>query len=310
MNLKTEDNLLKISIFSTIALALIGILFGLLASSSTIIFDSIYGLIDAVMTTLALIVARLITASTSKDIIYSKLEKHFTMGFWHLEPIVLGVNGILLISVSTYACINAIDSFLMGGREIEFGYALIITAISIVIELSLGLSIQKANKTIGSEFLTLDAMSWLISAAMSLGYLIAFGFGYFAIGTHYQSFTPYIDPGILIIVSIILIPVPLKTIKKALSDILLVTPAELKSHVDQVGENTVKRYGFDSFRAYVARVGRGRQIELYFIVPKSWPAKKLEEWDLLRDEIEKELGKEDPDLWLTIVFTTDSEWAE
>ena len=310
MNLKTEDNLLKISIFSTIALAIIGILFGLLASSSTIIFDSIYGLIDAVMTTLALIVARLITASTSKDIIYSKLEKHFTMGFWHLEPIVLGVNGILLISVSTYACINAIDSFLMGGREIEFGYALIITAISIVIELSLGLSIQKANKTIGSEFLTLDAMSWLISAAMSLGYLIAFGFGYFAIGTHYQSFTPYIDPGILIIVSIILIPVPLKTIKKALSDILLVTPAELKSHVDQVGENTVKRYGFDSFRAYVARVGRGRQIELYFIVPKSWPAKKLEEWDLLRDEIEKELGKEDPDLWLTIVFTTDSEWAE
>ena len=64
MNLKTEDNILKISIFSTIALAIIGIIFGFLASSSTIIFDGIYGLIDAVMTTLALIVARLITSST------------------------------------------------------------------------------------------------------------------------------------------------------------------------------------------------------------------------------------------------------
>ena len=29
----------------------------------------------------------------------------------------------------------------------------------------------------------------------------------------------------------------------------------------------VLRYQFLSYRAYVARVGRGRQIELYFIVP-------------------------------------------
>jgi predicted Co/Zn/Cd cation transporter (cation efflux family) len=310
MNLKTESNLLKISIFSTIILAIFGILFGLLASSATIIFDGIYGLIDAVMTTLALIVAKLITNSTSKDFINGKLEKHFTMGFWHLEPIVLGVNGILLISAATYAFINAIDSFLLGGREILFGYAIIITLISIVIELSLGLYIKNANKSINSEFLTLDSISWLISASMSLGYLIAFGFGYIAMNTQLQWITPYIDPGILIIVCIFVIPMPLKTVKKALADILLVTPSELKSHVDKVAHNIVKKYQFNSHRAYVARVGRGRQIELYFIVPKSWPPKKLEEWDSLRDEIEKELGKDDPDLWLTIVFTTDTEWAE
>lgn len=141
--LKNEQNLLRISIFSTILLASIGIVFGLLASSSTIIFDSIYAMIDAVMTTLALIVARLITSSTSKDFIHNKLEKHFTMGFWHLEPIVLGVNGILLIGAATYAFINAIDSLLLGGREILFGYAIVITLISIVVELSLGIFIKK-----------------------------------------------------------------------------------------------------------------------------------------------------------------------
>ncbi|MCR1814716.1 cation diffusion facilitator family transporter [Aliarcobacter butzleri] len=308
--LKNEQNLLRISIFSTILLAGIGIIFGLLASSSTIIFDSIYAMIDAVMTTLALIVARLITSSTSKDFIHNKLEKHFTMGFWHLEPIVLGVNGILLIGAATYAFINAIDSFLLGGREILFGYAIVITLISIVVELSLGIFIKKANNEIKSEFLNLDSISWLISASMSLGYLIAFSFGYIAKDTSLQWITPYIDPLVLIIVCIFIIPMPFKTVKQALADILLVTPSELKSHVDTVAENIVKKYGFESFRAYVARVGRGRQIELYFIVPKSWPPKKLEEWDLLRDEIEKELGKEDPDLWLTIVFTTDFEWAE
>ena len=40
-----------------------------------------------------------------------------------------------------------------------------------------------------------------------------------------------------------------------------------------------------SYRAYVARVGRAIQIELYFIVPKDQPARALDEWDRLRDEI-------------------------
>ncbi|WP_418185138.1 cation diffusion facilitator family transporter [Aliarcobacter vitoriensis] len=310
LNLQTEDGILRLSIFTTILLAIVGIVFGLIASSSAIIFDSIFGMIDAVMTTLALIVARLITKSTSKDFINNKLEKHFTMGFWHLEPIVLGLNGMLLIGAATYAFINSIDSLLLGGREILFEYAIIITLISIVVELNLGLFIKKANKEIKSEFLNLDSISWLISASMSFGYLVAFIFGYMIEDTKISWITPFIDPLILIVVSIFVIPMPLKTVKQALSDILLVTPSELKIHVDKVAKNIVKKYGFDSFRAYVARVGRGRQIELYFIVPKSWAPKKLEEWDLLRDEIEKNLGKDDPHLWLTIVFTTDFEWAE
>ena len=227
-----------------------------------------------------------------------------------LEPLVLGVNGILLIGASIYAFINAIDSILLGGREIIFSYAIIITAISIVVEITLGVFIRKANKDINSEFLKLDSISWLISASMSFAYLIAFGFGYFVKDGELSWITPFIDPFILIFVSILVIPMPFKTVKQALADILLVTPSSLKNHVDIVAKNIVNKYGFDSFRAYVARVGRGRQIELYFIVPKSWPAKRLEEWDMLRDEIEKDLGKEDPNLWLTIVFTTDFEWAE
>lgn len=307
---KSENEILKLSIFSKIFLAIIGLIFGLLASSATIIFNSIYGMIDAFMTLLALVVAKLITASTSKDIVSNRLEKHFTMGFWHLEPIVLGVNGTLLIGASIYAFINAIDSILLGGREIIFSYVIIITTISIIVELSLGIFIHKTNQKINSEFLKLDSISWLISASMSFAYLIAFSFGYFIQDSKIAYIIPYIDPFILICVSLLVIPMPFKTVKQALSDILLVTPSSLKAKVDIVAQNIVEKYGFESFRAYVAKVGRERRIELYFIVPKSWPAKRLEEWDMLRDEIENMLEKDDPNLWLTIVFTTDFEWAE
>ncbi|CVI58739.1 hypothetical protein AGR9A_Cc140054 [Agrobacterium salinitolerans str. Hayward 0363] len=58
-----------------------------------------------------------------------------------------------------------------------------------------------------------------------------------------------------------------------------------------------------------ARVGRGRQVELFFIVPKNWPLRRLGEWDAIRDEIGDALGGEGSDRWLTVVFTTDEEWA-
>ena len=94
------------------------------------------------------------------------------------------------------------------------------------------------------------------------------------------------------------------------ADILLVTPQDLKSHVDRVARAAAARHGFLGHRAYVARVGRGRQIELFFIVPQGAPARTLEEWDAIRDEVGDQIGDEGPDRWLTIAFTTDPEWAD
>ena len=86
----TEQGVLRLSIAASLLLAAAAVVFGLLANSSLIIFDGIYGLIDVVMTWLSLLVARLIALSTSTDALQSRLNQRFTMGFWHLEPIVLG----------------------------------------------------------------------------------------------------------------------------------------------------------------------------------------------------------------------------
>lgn len=306
----SEAQVLRLSITVTLLLALAGIVFGLLAGSSAILFDGIYELADAVMTGFALLVAKLIAASHAAGPERSKLNQRFTMGFWHLEPMVLGLNGVLLIGASAYALLNALSSFLTGGRLISFDYALVYAAISLTAELTTGLFVLRANRTIGSSLLALDARSWLMSAAMTVALIVAFAFGALAGGTRLEWVTPYVDPAILAIVCLVLIPMPFGTVRHALKDILLVTPKDLMAHVDDVAAQIVDRYGFSSYRAYVAKVGRGEQIELYFIVPPAWPAKTIEEWDRLRDEINDELGEDTPDRWLTIVFTADPEWAD
>ena len=308
--MKTEQGLLRISILVTILLAGVGILFGILSGSFAIIFDGVYALTDAVMTVIALLVSNLIAASAAGGAGKDRLVKHFTMGFWHLEPMVLGLNGILLTGAAIYALINAVSSLLDGGRPLDFDQAILYAVVTLAVTTAMAIIASRANRTIQSDFVALDAKAWMMSAGLTGALLIAFVFGFLIQGSAYEWLSPYIDPLALALVCLVIIPIPAGTIRQALADILLVTPSDLKSHVDTVAKTIVERYGFLSHRAYVARVGRGRQIELFFIAPEDFPAKKLQEWDDIRNEVGAAIGDEGPDRWLTIAFTTDPEWAD
>ncbi|HRO58703.1 MAG TPA: cation transporter [Burkholderiaceae bacterium] len=310
----SEQGVLRISIAITLFVTVLGVVFGLLAESLTLLFDAIYELIDVVMTGLALLVARLIATSTSGagpgPGLDRRLARRFDMGFWHLEPIVLGMNGLLLMAAAFYGLLHSIDSVMNGGRQLDFGYAILFAVISLIVELGAAAFLVSANRRIRSEFLALDAKSWLMSAGITVAYLLAFGFGKFAEGTRLAWLVPYIDPVALGLVCLAVLPLPFGTVRRAVQDILLLAPADLKQHVDEVARASVQRYGFASHRACVARVGRGRQIELYFLVSNERSARELAEWDRIRDEISDAIGGDTPDRWLMIVFTTDPEWAE
>lgn len=306
----SEQGVLRVSIAITIAVAAFGIVFGLLSGSFAIAFDGFYSLADAGMTVLALLVSSLIVKSAQGDVLSGKLRNRFTMGFWHLEPMVLGLNGALLIAVAIYALINAITSILNGGHTLEFGFAIIYAVVTLIACVIMAVIGARANRRLQSDFVALDVKAWIMSGGITAALLIAFIVGYAVEGTALGWIAPYVDPAILVLVCLVIIPMPIGTVRQAFADVLLITPADLKAHVDQVAEETVKRMGFLSYRAYVARVGRAKQIELYFIVPPKWPAKTIEEWDRVRDQIGDAIGDENENRWLTIAFTADPEWAE
>lgn len=308
--MNTEQGILRVSIAVTVLVAGFGIVFGLLSHSASIAFDGVYALADASMSALALIVSNLITSYSSSTALAGRLRARFTMGFWHLEPMVLGLNGVLLMGVSVYAFINAIGSLVSGGRKLDFGFAIVYAALTLVACVGMAIAEMRANKTLRSDFIALDAKAWIMSGGISAALLIAFAIGYAVQDTGWVWISPYIDPAVLALICIVITPLPVATVKQSLSEVLLVTPDELKRQVDTAAQTAVRRHGFLSYRAYAAKVGRAKQIELYFIVPHGWPAKTLEEWDHIRDEIGDDVGDEGPDRWLTIAFTTDVEWAE
>lgn len=309
-DLGEERGVLRMSIAATVVIALFGIGFGLASGSYSIMFDGFYSLVDASMSLLALIVVNLIASYSTSTGLSRRLRERFSMGFWHLEPIVLGLNGTMLIGVSVYALITALSSLLGDGHALSFGWAIVYAAITLPACLIMAAVDVRANRRINSEFIHLDGQSWIMSAGITAALLVAFCLGFGVQGTEWAWISPYIDPAILAVVCLVIIPMPVATVRQALSDILLVTPQGLKQHVDEVAQSFVRKYGLVTYRAYVARVGRSREIELYFIVPADAPPRTMAEWDAIRDEVGEAIGPESPDRWLTVVFTGDLSWAE
>ena len=309
-DITSEQGLLRTSIAVTLFIASIGIAFGLASGSFSIVFDGVYSLVDASMSGLSLMVVRLITSHASSLQMSRKLRERFTMGFWHLEPMVLALNGILLSGVAIYALINAVSSLLEGGRHLEFGIAMVYAALTVTACVSIAVIEGKANRKLRSDFVAMDVTGWVMSASITAALLIAFCFGYAVQGTSLEWVSPYIDPAVLALVCLVIVPLPMSVVRQALADIFLVTPGDLKQHVDAVAQAFVERHGLQSYRAYVAKVGRSREIELYFIVPPQMAAKTIEQWDAWRNEIGEAIGGEGPNRWLTVVFTGDPEWAE
>lgn len=294
-----EQQILKISTGMTFFLSITGIVFGLLSGSLAIVFDGMFDMIDAFMSILALLVTRLLT---------SEGNRRFQYGYWHVEPMVLVFNGSVLILLSAYALINAIGSFLSGGRELNFDLAFFIALLMATLSMYMYFYVRKKNQIVNSEFLRLDAHSWLMSGTISLSLLVAFGIATFMDGGRYQYLTPYVDPLVLAVLSLFLIFVPMSTVANAMRDIFLIAPFGLDEKVRLFLDQLVVRYGFKTYASYVAKIGRAQFIEIHIVVPANYPISSVEELDGIRREIADAMGGDSPQRWITIAFTTNENW--
>ncbi|SKA32470.1 cation diffusion facilitator family transporter [Enhydrobacter aerosaccus] len=295
-----EQRILKISIAMTVALALFGLAFGLVSGSLSIVFDGVFSVIDAAMSGLALFVSRLVTRETE--------NRRFQYGFWHIEPMVLAFNGGTLMLLCFYAFVNAAGSFLAGGRQLAFDWAIAYSVVVCIGCFGMYFYQRRANQQIGSDFVQLDAQSWLMSALITSALLVAFLLALVAEGSRFDPWLPYVDPVVLAVLSLCLVFVPIRTVRQALTEILLITPPDLDEHVRSVMQRIVAKHGFRSFTSYVAKVGRAQFIEIHIAVAPDWSFTSIGVADAIRREISEAIGEEGPERWLTIDFTADPEW--
>jgi predicted Co/Zn/Cd cation transporter (cation efflux family) len=290
-----EARLLRISVAATLLIAGLGILFGLLARSSAILFDGFFALIDVAVTWLTLKVARLVA---------SQGDRRFQYGFWHLEPLVMALRASVLIVLVAYAFFSAVNSLLKGGYEPDFGMGLAYAVAVSVICFAMWWWIRGQAERIDSGLVRLDVKAWLMSALITSALLVAFAVALASTGTETERLIPYLDPAVLALLSLALLPMPFREAREAFAEIFMISPPELDARVRGVMADFIERHEFRDFRSYVSKAGRAQFIEISVLVPSDLRV-PVGEIDALRAEIGAAIGGAGPERWLTILFTAD-----
>ena len=293
-----ELGTLKFSIALTVCLGVLGVASGLVTGSQAIIFDGMFSFVDVLPTIVSLLVVKLIARGTSQ---------RFQFGYWHLEPLVGVLRDSILTVACIYAAVDAINALNSGGHEVEYGLAAWWAGILCAIGLVMTLVLRRRARAFDSPMLELDARSWAVSACLSLALLIGFLIATALAGTSLQSWTPYLDAIALLSMALIMLPMPLIGLWRSISDVLQVAPDELDARVHLVMKDVVKERQFLDYSSYVAKVGRGRFVEIHILVS---PESRIDVAmaDTVRSDVSERLNAASPTFWLTIDFTADRRW--
>jgi cation diffusion facilitator family transporter len=297
---RQEQRILKASIVATVGVAAIGFVGGLLARSQAILFDGVYSLVDVALTLVALSVLRLVAREDSP---------RFQYGYWHLEPMVEALGGAILSLACIYALANAMIGFSDGGHEVRYGAALAWALLLTVVDLAMAAWIGRHARRLESGLLALDARAWLLTGLMSLAVVLAFLIALALRGGEYAHWTPYIDPLVLCVISLAVLPLPLRGAWRAMREVLQVAPDDLDRRVHEVMTRFVAEQGFVGFTSHVAKMGRMRFVEIHILTRPDYNPGSIGRADALRDHIAEQLGAREAQFWLTIDFTSDPAWT-
>ena len=138
--------------------------------------------------------------------------------------------------------------------------------------------------------------------------LVAYGIAVALDGSAYSNWVPYVDPAVLLCMSLALLPIPLKTLFVTVRDVLEVAPQDLDHRVRSVLDALTKERGFLRYSSHVAQVGRVRFIEIHILVPADYRVETVQAVDDIRREIAARLEASWPQTWLTVDLTADPEW--
>ncbi|WP_426233242.1 cation diffusion facilitator family transporter [Pseudomonas sp. TWP3-2] len=300
MSNRGEQSLLKQSTILMFAVSIAGIVTGFVSGAESILFDGFFSLIATFIKVLMLITAKLI----------AKQSNHrFQFGFWHLEPMVLLIEGSFLFLIAIYAFLNGVFGIISGGREVELGMVIIYAAVFTVVEFAYFFYIRRRNRKLKSTLIRFDNISWLVDAMLSVGLLVSFLTALLLKSQGYDEWALYVDPLILILLALSMLAPAFKIVRPALRDVLGIAPNTLDEQVRQVMEAAKVEHGFDDYMSYVQKHGRARFIEIHVILPADYRLESVGQLDVLREDISARLGKPDAARWLTISFTGDKKWV-
>jgi cation diffusion facilitator family transporter len=299
---RIEQRTLKLSLAGVAVLAVGSLVWGLVIESDVVILNGIFSLISLVGSVLYLTAAKLVNRPA---------DRRFQYGYAHVEPLVNGINALLVLVICVYALVNGVEGLRSGGDEVDAGSVIWFGALTAVVSLAIGGYEMRVARSIGSQLVRNDGREWLLDAAFSLVTLIGFAVLFVLPEPQRSLWARYADSVLVMLLALIFLPVPIGVLKRNASELLHMNSADdaITGRVEAAMQVIRWEHDIQSHSTHVAKVGRSHLVEVNIVVGPRFALQTVAAQDGLRERIWAAVGRPIHEAWLTINITADPRWA-
>ena len=297
--LLAEQRSLVISLAAAAVVSVVGIAWGLVVSSQIILFDGLYGVIGTVLSGLTLQVSTLVKRGPSA---------RYPFGREALGPLVLGVQGLVLVGAFSYAVIDAIQIILTGGGDTQLGPALIYAILAFLGSLVIYVVLRRMRQD--SELVAAEAAQWLAAVYLGIAMLVGFISALLLQDSQWSGLARYVDPVLVLVAAVVVAPTPISMIRTTMRELLEGAPGqETQEPIEHaVGEVTAMFSLPDPVSVLIGKLGRKVYVEVDYLVDAGvWT---ISDVDRIRRELDRRLEEPGLNYWLNVELHTDPNWDD
>ena len=288
---------LRISAVAALALAVVGIVWGLAAGSQIVLFDGVYSIVGFVLSWFGLRAAALVAAGPTPA---------YPFGREALAPLVVAAQALVLAGTFGYAAVDAVGVILGGGSETEVGSALVYSVLSLLAAVVVRQVLVRWRA--GSDLVAAEVDQWqaavVLGVAMVIGFAVAVGLQ----GSAWSHLAPFVDPVLVLVAAGLILPTPVRMLRQSFRELLEGVPDPTVTDPIHAAISRVRTgFGLPEPTTRIGKLGRKVYLELDFLVgdDQGWV---LDDADRVRRELIETLARPGQLLWVNVELHTDPGW--
>jgi predicted Co/Zn/Cd cation transporter (cation efflux family) len=247
-----ERGALGRSIAVTAVLGSIGVVWGIVTGSQMILLDGVYAIIGIIISWL------LMKASAMAE---QGPTSRYPYGREGVTPLVIGVQGFVLLGTLVYAAAEGVYTIRAGGSDIEPGPALAYGVVTAGVSLTFWrwLAARSAN----SDLLTAESTGWKVAALRGVGMSFGFVVLWILTDSSWDSAAPYVDPVMVLITCVAFLPAPLRMVRGTILELLEGAPAtDIQQPVLDIVRDVFREFEIDEPEVRMTKVGPKLYVEI------------------------------------------------
>jgi cation diffusion facilitator family transporter len=287
-----ELRVLRFSSILTVLFTAGAVAVALVSDSETMSLEAMSGVVDVLVSLLAIFVVRKI---------HEPANSRYHFGYAKYEPLMIGLQGTLVTAVCLTAIAYAVRD-LVHPDPVDGPHLVIIYALaSFVISVVFGAYMKRVGRRAASNLVVAEADLWIVEGWLALGVCIAFVLALILSRPPTQDYSAYVDPAVCIVLSLILLRKPIGILKESFADLVDANPyAEAANIVEESARVCVERYRLKAVQwVRVRKAGRRVFVLVSFLEN---PEESLEERARVRQAVDAEMGRLNPDLDVSVLF--------